>query len=111
MCDLYYNLGIEFIFIPSTNITILQSAVYQCTVEGVGNSDIISVQWSVNEISSSSLSWQSYTSNYSIVADGSGTCSSTLTIPGNPTLNGTTVQCIAAGFVNGEICFQKNSHL
>ena len=40
--------GGQFSFIPSPNITILQSAVYQCTVDGVSDSDTISVHWIVN---------------------------------------------------------------
>ena len=54
--------------------------------------------------SSSSPSWTPFSTNYSIIVDGEGTQSSTLTIPGDSTaLNGTTVECRAVGFISGEL--------
>ena len=48
--------------------------------------------------------WTPFSTDYSIVVDGAGTHSSTLTIPGDSTaLNGTTVECQASGFINGEL--------
>ncbi len=69
----------------------------------VGQSDSVSVQWRVNGISSTSLSWQSYITSNSITAVGTGTHNTTLTIPGgNTTLNQTAVTCIALGqYSNG----------
>ena len=90
----------QFSFIPSPNITILQSAVYQCTVIGVGQNDDVAIQWRVNEISSASPSWQSYITSTGITVTGAGTDNTTLTIPGEPVLNETTVKCIATGCVN-----------
>ena len=100
----------QFSFIPSPNITILQSAVYQCQCTGVGEG--VSINWKVNGISSCSScnescnesAWQSYITSYStgITATGAGTRNSTLTIPGEPVLNETTVECIALGLVDGE---------
>ena len=76
--------------------------MYQCTVDGVSDSDTVSVHWIVNGTSSSSPSWTPFSTDYSIVVDGTGTHSSTLTIPGDSTaLNGTTVECQAGGFING----------
>lgn len=80
-------------------------------MDEVDLSDHVTLAWRVNEISSSSPSFQSYISNYSIVVDGLGTLSSTLTIPGDATLNETTVQCIAAGSVNGEAYLNTNSDI
>ena len=78
--------------------------MYQCTVDGIDPSDTVSIQWNVNGTSSSSPSFQSFVTNYNIAVDGIGTHNTTLTIPGdNPALNGTTVECLASGFVNGEL--------
>ena len=76
--------GIHFSFTPSPNITTQQSAVFRCTVDGVTASDIVSVHWTVGGTSTSSPSWQSYSTNNDIVADGLGTQDTTLTIPGDP---------------------------
>ncbi len=94
--------GLQFSFNPSPNITTLQSAVFRCTVDGVHANDIVSVHWSVGGTSTSSPSWQSYSTNNDIVTDGAGTHNTTLTIPGDPSLNGTVVQCVASGLVDGE---------
>ena len=100
-----FHIGIpQFSFIPSPNITILQTAVYQCTVTGVSQSDSVSILWRVNEISSTSGSaWQSYITSTGITVTGVGTPNTTLTIPGEPVLNETTVTCIALGSVNDEL--------
>ena len=90
----------QFSFIPSPNITILQSAVYQCTVTDVTQSDTVSIQWRVNGTSSTSDSWQSYLTNTGITVIGVDTLNSTLTIPGDPALNETTVTCLLSGYVN-----------
>ncbi len=65
----------------------------------VGQSDAIAIQWRVNDIVSTSPSWQSYITNNGITAVGTGTHNTILTIPGgNTTLNQTTlVTCIASG--------------
>ena len=88
--------GLQFSVTPSPNITTLQSAVFRCTVDVV-----VSVTWTINEISSANIpAFQSYISSYGIVVDGNGTQNTTLTIPGDPVLNGTAVQCNALGSVN-----------
>ena len=93
--------GIQFSFIPSPPITILQSAVYQCILTDVDQSDAVSIQWSVNDISSSSPSWQSYITSNGITAVGTGTHNTILTIPGgNTTLNRTTVTSLASGVLS-----------
>ena len=93
----------HFLFNPSPNITTQQSAVSRCTVEGVTANDIVSVHWTVGETTStSSPSWKSYSTDNGIVADDAGTLDTTLTIPGDPALNGTVVQCVATGLVDGE---------
>ena len=108
---LIYTIGIpQFSFIPSPNITILQSAVYPCTVTGVSQSDSVSILWRVNEISSTSGSaWQSYITSTGITVTGVGTPNTTLTIPGEPVLNETTVTCIALGSVNDELYGDSDS--
>ena len=64
--------------------------------------DTLSVTWKVGELPISSPSWQSNSTNYGIIAIGAGTQDSTLTIPGDHVLNGTVVQCVATGLVDGE---------
>ena len=76
------------------NTVINQPAVYQCSVD----TDSISIQWYVNGTSSTS----SFITNQGIVTEGAATQNSTLAIPGDPTLNGTTVTCRASGVVNGK---------
>ena len=95
-------IGIQFSFNPSPNITILQSAVYQCTVTDASDSDTVSILWRINGISSSNYdSFMKYIDSVDIQAYRIGTQNSTLVIPGyNTTLNGTRVDCIATGFVN-----------
>ena len=86
---------------PSPNITTLQSAVFKCTVDVV-----VPVTWTVNETSSADTM---FFSSYGIIADGLGTQDSTLTIPGNPSLNGTVVQCRALGYINNELYYEADS--
>ena len=71
-------------------------------MDGVTVSDFVSVHWTVGETSTSSPSWQSYSTNNGLVADGFGTLDTTLTIPGDPAQNVTVVQCVATGLVDGE---------
>ena len=68
--------------------------MFQCSVTTEG----VTIQWTVNNYSSTS----SFITNQSIVTEGAGTQSSKLTIPGDPTLNETTVICIGSGVVNGK---------
>ena len=105
-----HNIGTpQFSFIPSPSITVLQSAVYQCTVTNVTQSDIVSIHWRVNGTSSTSGSdWQSYINSTGITVTGSAR-NNTLTIPGEPVLNETTVECIALGLVNGEAYADNDS--
>ena len=107
---LYNYIGIQFSFIPSPNITILQSAVYQCTVTGVGQSDDIAIRWNVNGVSSVSPSeWMPYVTSTGVTLVGNDT-ESTLTIPGNTALNLTIlVECIASGVANGEGYYNTSS--
>ena len=71
---------------------------------------LVSVTWTVNGNSSANIPvFQSYISSYGIVADGVGTQDTTLTIPGDPVLNGTVVQCNALGFVNNELYDETDS--
>ena len=98
-------LGLQFSVTPSPNITTLQSAVFRCTVDVV-----VPVTWTVNETSSANIPvFQSYISSYGIVADGVGTQDTTLTIPGDPVLNGTVVQCNALGKINSELYDEVDS--
>ena len=98
------NTGIQFSVTPSPNITTLQSAVFSCTVDVV-----VPVTWTVNETSSADSMFQSYISSYGIVVDGVGTQDTTLTIPGDPVLNGTVVQCNALGYINSELYDETDS--
>ena len=75
--------------------------MFQCSVDTEG----VSISWTVNGYSSTS----SFITNQSIVTEGAGTQKSKLTIPGDPTLNGTTVICIASGVVNGEHYINSSS--
>ena len=68
--------------------------MYQCSVD----TDGVTMQWTVNGFSLTS----SFITNQSIVTEGAGTQNSKLTIPGDPTLNGTTVICIGSRVVNRE---------
>ena len=96
--------GLQFSVTPSPNITTLQSAEFRCTVDV-----LVPVTWTVNETSAYDPVFQSYISSYGIVADGVGTTDSTLTIPGDPVLNGTVVQCHALGFINNELYNEVDS--
>ncbi len=71
-------------------------------VTDVDDYDAVVVIWRVNNISSSSASFQTYADSTGITAVGTNTPSTTLTIPGYPTLNETTVKCIATGDVNNQ---------
>ena len=90
--------GLQFTVTPSPNITTLQSAVFRCTVDVD-----VPITWTVNETSSADSMFPSYISSYGIVADGAGTQDTTLTIPGDPVLNGTVVQCRAQWYINMEV--------
>ena len=97
--------GLQFSVTPSPNITTLQSAVFRCTVNVV-----VPLTWTVNETSSAdSMFWESYISSYGIVADGVGMQDTTLTIPGDPVLNETVVQCHALGKINNELYNEVDS--
>ena len=97
--------GLQFSVTPSPNITTLQSAVFRCTVDVV-----VQITLTINETSSANGPlFQSYISSYSIVYSGAGTSDSTLTIPGDPVLNGTVVQCHALGFINNELYNEVDS--
>ncbi len=104
-------IGIQFSFIPSPNITILQSAVYQCTVTGLDKSDTVAIQWKINSISSSNYDlFKSYTNIIGIEDHGIGTQNSSVIIPGNNTsLNGTIISCIATGLVKDEQLYANRS--
>ena len=106
----FLNAGIQFSFIPSPNITILQSAVYQCTVTGASQGDDVALRWNVNGVSSTSPSdWIPYTTSTGVTLVGTAT-ESTLTIPGNTALNLTIlVECIASGVANGEGYYNTSS--
>ena len=94
-------LVVKVSFTTTQNAILNQPAVYQCSVDTEG----VTVQWTVNGYSSTS----SFITNQSIVTEGVGTQNSTLTIPGDPTLNGTTVTCRASGVVNGKGYFNNRS--
>ena len=97
--------GIQFFVTPSPNITTLQSAVFRCTVNVV-----VGITWTVNETSSAdSMFWDSFISSYSIVYSGAGSQDTTLTVPGDPVLNGTVVQCRAVGFINNVLHNEADS--
>ena len=96
--------GLQFSVTPSPNITTLQSAVFRCTVDV-----LVPVTWTVNETSSADQVFDSYISSYGIVVDGVGKQDTTVTIPGDPVLNGTVVQCRALGFINNEVYNEVDS--
>ena len=75
--------------------------MYQCSVD----TGSVSITWAVNGYSSTS----SFITNQSIVTEGAATQNSKLTIPGDPTLNGTTVICIGTGLVNGKLYINSSS--
>ena len=75
--------------------------MYQCALTGVSEGDVESIVWRINgTISSASPSWQSYLASTGITVIGAGTLNTTLTIPGEPVLNETTVECISIGTVS-----------
>ncbi len=97
--------GLQFSVTPSPNITTLQSAVFRCTVDVV-----VPITWTVNGNNSADIPvFMSYISSYGIVADGLGSTDTTLTIPGDPVLNGTVVQCRAVGVINNELYNEVDS--
>ena len=84
--------------------------MYQCAVTGVSQSDTVPIHWRVNGISSTSGSaWQSYITSTGITVIGAGTRNTILTVPGEPVLNETTVECIALGLVDGEAYTESDS--
>ena len=101
----YFVAGLQYSVTPSPNITTLQSTVFRCTVDVV-----VPITWTVNETSSADSLFQSYISSYGIVADGVGTQDTTLTIPGDPVLNGTVVQCNALGKINSELYNEAHNY-
>ena len=70
---------------------------------------IVPITWTINETSSFNPVFQSYISSYGIVYSGVGTQNTTLTIPGEPVLNGTVVQCNALGKINNELYDEVDS--
>ena len=97
--------GLQFSVTPSPNITTLQSAVFRCTVDVV-----VPITWTVDETSSADSMFQSYISSYGILHSGAGTQDTTLTIPGDPVLNGTVIQCNAFGkIINDELYSEVDS--
>ena len=78
--------------------------MFRCTVDV-----LVPITWTVNETSSVDPVFQSYISSYGIVVDGVGTTDTTLTIPGDPVLNGTVVKCLALGFINNELYNEADS--
>ena len=97
------NTGLQISITPSPNITTLQSAVFSCTVDVA-----VPISWTINETSSINIAvFQSYISSYGIVADGLDTQDTTLTIPGDPVLNGTVVQCSAVEIMNNELTYYE----
>ena len=70
---------------------------------------VVPISWTVNGTSSIDPLFQSYISSYGIVRSGAGTQDTTLTIPGDPVLNGTVVQCRAMGSFNNQVYNETNS--
>ena len=68
---------------------------------------LVSVTWTVNKTSSADSMFQPYISSYGIVYSGAGTQDTTLTIPGDPVLNGTVVQCRAVGVINNDELYNE----
>ncbi len=101
-CFFFNFVGLQFSVTPSPNITTLQSAVFRCTVDVV-----VPVTWTINETSSADSMFQSYITSYDIIYSGAGTQNTTLTIPGDPALNGTVVQCRALGYINNNELYNE----
>ena len=93
--------GVSFNFISSPNITINQTAVYQCCVD----SQSVAIQWQVNGTPSTS----DKVTSMGIVTTGAATSNSSLSIPGVIEYDGIVVTCIAAGVVNGELYINTSS--
>ena len=88
-----YYVAVQFIFTPSPNIGVNQTAHYQCSVDDTG----VTITWFVNGTSSGHIDIV----QLGIVTNGAGSSNSSLTIPGYPQYNNTVVRCNAFGFVNG----------
>ena len=77
-------------------------------MDDVSDGNSVLLFFIVNGTSTGSSDYQSFFSSYSIVVDGIGTHSTTLTIPGAATaLNGTTVECKAIGIINGGTVYSE----
>ncbi len=88
----------EFSFSPSSNITVIQSAVYNCSVDNTQAA--VSIQWQVNGMVSTSNTITSL----GIVTEEETPQNSSLKISGDvhATMNNPiTVICIASGFIDG----------
>ncbi len=71
-------------------------------VTDVGIYDAVVLIWNVNDISSTSFSWEPYLQSTSITAVSVGTHNSVLTVPGDATLNETKVRCVASGLLEDD---------
>ena len=108
--ELLYIFIVEFSFSPSPNITVIQTAVYNCSVDikdAVDINDAVAIQWEVNGIVSTS----STITSLGIVTVGETKQNSSLTIPGDITMNTVTVWCIASGFIDGPYFNSSNATL
>ena len=96
--NLYLIFGayVDVNFYSSGNIDIYQPAFYYCSV----NDTRVSVSWSING---------SNTIAIDIIVNGTGSMSSTLTIPGLLKYNNTLVRCYAGGIIEGKIFFAHNN--
>ena len=83
-----YTSSILFNYLPSPNIEIGQSALYQCSV----NDTSISIIWNINGNANIPEN---------ITVTGSGSSSSSLIVPGLLQYNNSVVKCVAAGLVGG----------
>ncbi len=86
-------LEIGFNFHKSPDIGVNETAVYKCSVTHSG----FGVFWYINDIPSIS----SKIKKLGIATEGSSTLQSNISIPGDPVLNGTVVQCQASGYLDG----------
>ncbi len=69
----------------------------------------VAITWTINGNTSADSMFQSYITSYDIVYSGAGTQDTTLTIPGDPVLNGTVVHCNALGKINNELYDEADS--
>ena len=72
----FYYIAVQFIFVPSPNIGVYQTAHYQCLVDHTG----VTVTWLVDGISSANND----IIQFGIVTSEDGSQQSNLTIPGYP---------------------------